>query len=50
MPTIPVWEKQVGVERAIAPEIPQGWFTDEYRAMAQAGEAIGGLADLMQKL
>ena len=50
MPQIPVWEKQVGVERAIAPEIPQGWFTDEYRAMAQAGEAIGGLADLMQKL
>ena len=50
MPQIPVWEKQVGVERAVAPEIPQGWLTEEYRAMAQAGEAVGGLADVMQKL
>ena len=50
MPTIPLYEKTVGVERAVAPEIPQGWLTDKFRAVAQLGESGRDIATLLQNL
>ena len=47
MPQIPRYSRQVGYEPAQQPLVQPGFFTEQYRAMAQAGEAGSQLANLI---